>query len=481
MASVEEKYKWFMQKSGCDFKEYQFQGVQWLVNRENPTGRSLIRGGFIADEMGLGKTIMMISTFICNLLPKTLIVLPNILLEQWTNEIFRTTGHKVLIFHGPDKKKITIEQIKNATIVLTTYTAIAINKTKNKYSLLHQIKWNRVVFDEAHHLRNKNSRHFGAIFLKSDIRWLISGTPVQNKRRDFINLCKVLNIDSKFVSTPENITIIVNLYVLKRTKKQVGIDLPQIKTLNLSVNWNNNNERKMSHSIHSLLQYSGPGKLPIIIRARQMCILPAMLKKQIPKMIDNSIISHDFRSSDATSYSSKIDAFLSTILERKDNGNGKLVFCHFREEIDFIVFRLKQAGILNVCAFDGRILQNKRLVQLSSQFTIIVLQIQTGCEGLNLQKDFNEIYFISPNWNPAIEDQAVARCHRIGQLKEVHVFRFHMNQLQDSSLLDSCKDLHYEEDQDNDSDNEDQNHSLDQYISRISFIKREVSRKIFNG
>ena len=58
---------------------------------------------------------------------------------------------------------------------------------------------------------------------------------------------------------------------------------------------------------------------------------------------------------------------------------------------------------------------------------MIVLQIQTGCEGLNLQEHFSEVYFCSPNWNPAIEDQAVARCHRIGQTKEVCVFKFVMD------------------------------------------------------
>ena len=102
--------------------------------------------------------------------------------------------------------------------------------------------------------------------------------------------------------------------------------------------------------------------------------------------------------------------------------------------------------------FDGRTSQAKRIRLLSEQFEVLVLQIQTGCEGLNLQKHFSEVYFISPNWNPAIEEQAVARCHRIGQTKEVQVFRFEMCELEEESL--------------------------DQYISKKQDEKREMREEI---
>jgi len=84
--------------------------------------------------------------------------------------------------------------------------------------------------------------------------------------------------------------------------------------------------------------------------------------------------------------------------------------------MDFIVKKL-----------DGRTNQSEREEILNNQdIDILILQIQTGCEGLNLQH-FNEIYFVSPHWNPAIEDQAIARAHRIGQQKEIYVYKFLMN------------------------------------------------------
>ena len=81
---------------------------------------------------------------------------------------------------------------------------------------------------------------------------------------------------------------------------------------------------------------------------------------------------------------------------------------------------------LKVETFDGRVNKNERNNILTRRdLDVLILQIQTGCEGLNLQH-FSEIYFVSPHWNPAVEDQAIARCHRIGQTEEIKVYRFNM-------------------------------------------------------
>ena len=111
----------------------------------------------------------------------------------------------------------------------------------------------------------------------------------------------------------------------------------------------------------------------------------------------------------------------------KDNGSGKIVFCHFREEIDWVVQRLKTGGVQNIVVFDARTSLVKRMKVLKNDpIDVLVVQIQTGSEGLNLQSKFSEIYFVSPHWNPAVEQQAIARCHRIGQEKTVHVFKYEM-------------------------------------------------------
>jgi len=447
MQTFEEKYNWFLLKSGVDYKDYQHKGVEWCVKRETEIDPQLptLRGGIIADEMGLGKTIMMIATFLIHFLPKTLIVLPNVILDQWRTEILRTTGHKVLIYHGPNKKKITHEMLQSATIVLTTYHTIA-NNLKKPNNLLHEIHWDRLVFDEAHHLRNKTSIYIGAKMLQSNVRWLISGTPIQNRFKDFSRLCSVLQIPAGFYGEVDNFKYFLKNFVMKRSKKEVGIVLPELTIHSEPVSWANLHERKMSHRIHTAVTYAHSfEKLKWMLFARQACILPRLLKT-------DAIIA----SPESYQGFTKIHSVISAVLSNKDNGNGKLIFCHFREEIDIIVSLLREAGIQKVCYFDGRVSQAQRTRYLAQQFEVIVLQIQTGCEGLNLQKGYSEIYFVSPHWNPAVEDQAVARCHRIGQIKPVHVYKFYMD--------------HFEEDR---------SLTLDQYISHMQQDKREISNKVF--
>jgi len=465
MLSINERYDWFLEKSGIERKSYQYDGVQWCVHLETHRDPSLpIHGGFIADEMGLGKTIMMIATFITNFVPRTLIVLPNILLEQWQSEIFRTTGHKALIYHGKNKKKITPEQLKSAFIVLTTYNTVSVTK-KQPETPLHEFRWDRIVFDEAHHLRNKNSRWTGCKMLKSKIRWLISGTPIQNKRRDFFNLCSSLKMPASYYADADNLHHLVSNFVLKRSKKQVGISLPNLNLDNESVLWKNEIERKLSHDIHRALAMSSV-KLKLFMHARQTCILPSLLKDNVETMVSNKVIPKEHSTSGALLCSSKMDAVVSTILGRKGNGNGKLVFCHFRGEIDTLISRLREGGIQNICTFDGRVTQAARfrLLRKKEDYEVIVLQIQTGCEGLNLQKNFSEIYFVSPHWNPAIEDQAVARCHRIGQTKPVSVFRFHMDSTFEKGLNEVRAKNEFL--------------TLDQYITTVQDGKREISNEM---
>jgi SNF2 family DNA or RNA helicase len=403
----------FLAHSSIDFKQHQYDGLEWIVQNETRVGDSVVRGGFIADEMGLGKTILMISSFIVNFLPNTLVILPPILIEQWANEIYRTTGHRPLIFHGAaNKKKMTAEQLRSAPIVLTTYASVAI-VTNN---LLHSIKWSRIVFDEAHHLRNKNKRTSGCRLLKADIHWLVSGTPIQNKRKDFYNLCDIVGIDKSIAKDTDQ----MSQFVLKRTKLQIGIVLPKVLTENVYVPWTNPNEKLLSDNIHNELKFS-KHKLPLYGLAVKSCVLPSMLTNLPTNDMLNRVVY-----SDALRSSSKLDAVISTILLRKDNGSGKLVFCQFRNEIDTVVSRLRSGGIEAVESFDGRDNKKVRSEKLTQSFDVLVIQIKTGCEGLNLQDKYSEVYFVSPHWNPSVEDQAIARCHRIGQQRIVHVFNFEM-------------------------------------------------------
>ena len=286
----------------------------------------------------------------------------------------------------------------------------------------------------------------------------------------------MLGFDKAFFKSKvyDPIAYIKENYILRRTKAQVGIDLPPVNRTNVVVPWKNVGEKMLSEEMHSLItKQSGvscdkggyaadmilsnihdPRALLLIamMRSKQSCILPLLMKKSIDSCIleDKTGVYLD-----AVSSSSKLDAVIKTILDRKDNGKGKIVFCHFIDEIDTIARRLREGGVEKVVLYDGRTKSNKKRV--FDKADVIILQIQTGCEGLNLQEFFSEIYFVSPHWNPAVEDQAIARCHRIGQLLDVEVFKFEMSGfgVNADTLLESA--------------------TLDKYVNQVQTVKRDIA------
>ena len=477
MTTIDERMALFgryLDRTKMDHKQYQFDGVRWIMNNELRSDPVCgVRGGFIADEMGLGKTIMMIGTMLCNFLEKTLIVVPPVLIDQWYVQIYRTTGHRAVIFHGEDKKDIDFEQLNNSKIVITTYGAITLLRSQIKYkklTLLHKVAWSRIIFDEAHHLRNKNTtRYIGARLLQSKIRWLVSGTPVQNCKKDFYSLCGMIRLPASFYTESDNLRALAKAFILKRTKKQAGIKMTEVHLDKNIVNWKNRKEMELSEEIHSALSFSRvsakkskglvtayAGPLALLLRARQTCIYPKLMANHLNKMIENGFLCDYSAYNEAFDHSSKLDYAVSKILERKDNDCGKLIFCHFREEIDEIASRLKAGGMTKVVTFDGRTTNSKRYDILNEKNEVLILQIQTGCEGLNLQENYSEIYFISPHWNPAVEDQAIARCHRIGQTKDVYVERFEMcNFIDDEQEVDTM--------------------TVDKYVGAVQECKRNIA------
>lgn len=474
-----EKFSMLLTKSGFGFKEHQYNGVKWCVNNEmnNKTERSC-KGGIIADEMGLGKTILMIGTMFTNFVPKTIIIVPPILIEQWSNEIYKCSGHNALIYYGKNKGSIGLNDLKKdkICIVITSY-----NTLLSKKNYLFDIHWDRVIFDEAHHLRNsKTARFIACKKIVAPIKWLVSGTPIQNKRSDFYSLCNMLGFDKSFYKNVDNLSLIIDNHVLRRTKVDVGIELPPVNIQNIVVPWKSLNEKMLSEEIHSLIpnqsgvSYTkgqavadlignkGNSKSQIImlmamLRARQSCVLPALMKEPIKRCVEADKTGMYL---DALEYTSKLDAVVKLMLDRKDNGKGKIVFCHYIDEIDMIASRLLKGGLKNVVTYDGRNSgSTKKLCQAADA---IILQIQTGCEGLNLQKFFSEIYFVSPHWNPAIEDQAVARCHRIGQESDVNVFRFEMEGF---DKMDGQEFMPI---------------TLEKYVSKVQGFKRDIASSTFS-
>ena len=500
-----QAYRKWCPTVGLDEKKHQLEGIKWclyheMVERPNAG----VRGGIIADEMGLGKTILMLACIRHHFQSSTLIVLPLALVSQWVGVFQRFLGHTPFVYHGSRAKKITIEKLAQKPVVITTYGMVSARKEKSTGNLLftkiHKIEWSRVIFDEAHHMRNmKTAVHIGAhrIAQKAQFRWLVTGTPINNRMSDLYALCRVLGLAEVFSPNKEEIKKILGIHLLRRTKDQVGIKLPPVQTQIVEVDWASDGEHDMAADIHAMMHYTGVHRnnvdeliawlnrhpLPAMTRARQMCIYPQLLHKAVGKLKKKGILPQNANLAKITT-ASKIDAVVGQIAGNRQTGKRKLVFSHYRGEIDILAERLLSTG-MTVQTIDGRTKTKNRQQRIlpvvsETQFRsvckawsnipsdiyslingylapeVMIVQIQTACEGLNMQH-FQEIYFTSPHWNPAVEDQAVARAHRIGQDKPVDVYRFVMTGFGRHSI------------------------SFEQYCSRVQDMKREVMKIINNN
>jgi len=538
-----DRFDEYIEKSGLESKSYQREGVAFCLRREcrggggggETGGGAAVVGGIIADEMGLGKTIVMMGLILANLAAyrRTLIVVPVALIAQWVAQIKKTiidTGVKpdlvVAVYHGvTGKRRVVVLSAEGSggadgsvvwchrppkrgggaggararviDIVITTYGCVAMEEpAKNNaasssavatptLSLL-TFRADRVIFDEAHHLRNKNSRIFkGAMRVVAATKrpsvWIVTGTPIQNKISDLKSLCYVLGFGVGDLISEEKRRAIRDEYVLRRTKVSVGMvveggeagvegdeagvagdeagvagdvtcapRLQSLKHYKTNVPWSSETELDLSREIHQKAKNTTDRaeRLKLYTRMRQMCVWPALVssrssntKKTRVEEVDNDGDMMDAEETHglsmdefhvAVSKQSKLDRVVATMTAEAAGGLGRksIVFCHYRREMTQLRDMLLRSGVVvggedDIAIIDGTVGPRERSRIFAAAPTVLILQIRTCSEGLNLQS-YSDVYFISPHWNPCVEDQAIARCYRMGQTSQVRVFRFYM-------------------------------------------------------
>ena len=526
-----DRFDEYIAKSGLEQKSYQREGVEFCLRREvrGGGGERKVTGGIIADEMGLGKTMMMMGLILANLAMyrRTLIVVPVALIAQWVAQLKRTiidTGVKsdltVVVYHGSaGKRRVVLSDSadgivwwprppkrggasvdgggKAIDIVITTYGCVAMEEPAAKprktssskpaslppvLSLL-TFRADRVIFDEAHHLRNKNSRIFkGAMRVVSsmDVRmcrpsvWIVTGTPIQNKISDLKSLCYVLGFDMSDLMSEEKRRAIRDEYVLRRTKVSVGMvaaggagaadaeagaeagaadaagavagaadaagvvtcapRLQSLKHYKSNVAWGSEHELSLSREIHHKARNTNDRaeRLKLYTRMRQMCVWPALVSSgEAALAAKGEQVTHGLSLDDykiAVSKQSKLDRVVSTMMAEMKTKS--IVFCHYRREMTQLRDMLLREGVCgcgeDIAIIDGAVGPRERARIFADEPMVLILQIRTCSEGLNLQS-YSDVYFISPHWNPCVEDQAIARCYRMGQTSQVRVFRFYMS------------------------------------------------------
>ena len=411
-------------RNGFTLRDYQQEGLRWMLGKEKGVAGAVAPfGGILADEMGLGKTIQMISLIIAGegtTDGPTLIVVPTSLMTQWKSEIAKFTGGtmRVEIAHNSDPNGLLIELMRTQ-VYITSYGTVARNMRVFGDA---SITWGRIILDEAHMIRNSRNKTTVALMsLKAHNRWCISGTPIQNGAKDMVTLLEFIGFQRKIAK--KRMKEIVAERMLLRTKKGTGIELPPVKREVVDI--------KMSPSefrVYDFVDEHIDFELVRQLKKRQATILKRMVSEFYSGEFDDvepeewhEINIDNFRLDKTLEIASKV-------------GNG-VIFADFRAEIDYIKRNLETRG-KKVAVIHGGVpvVQRKEVLDTQADYDFVIIQIYAGGTGFNL-KTFNNVIINSPHWNPFIEEQAIARVHRIGQQREVKIFHLVEKETIDADIV----------------------------------------------
>ena len=418
-------------------RQYQQKGFEWMVLLAQAGA-----GACLADDMGLGKTLQTISFFAYRLEQsaneKYLVVCPSSLVYNWAAELEKFAPHiKTVIYHGLQRnlESICLEENK---VVITTYGTL-----RSDIEKIAAIHFDVAVIDESHNIKNPGALITRAVIqLQATMRIALSGTPVMNNTfdlyaqlsfllpgmfgsREFFKREYADAIDNEQdVDKIKALQRLTAPFILRRTKEQVATDLPEKTEIILWCEMGGAQKmlyesirENVRNSVFLDIQQNGisKGKLSVIngmLKLRQVCNSSALFKQEDeqPKRYE----------------SIKLD-MLAEELQQIVHEHKALVFSQFTSMLDLIEARLQKEKIV-FCRLDGStpIEKRQQLVnnfqQIESPEKVFLISLKAGNAGLNLTAA-DYVFIIDPWWNTAVEQQAIDRTHRIGQLKNVFAYK----------------------------------------------------------
>src|ERR1700712_1036016 len=416
-------------------RPYQSQGVDWL----QLLGSARL-GGVLADDMGLGKTVqtlahLMIDKTAGRLDRPSLIVCPTSLIPNWTAEARRFAPElSVLPLHGP-ARKAHFAAIPKHDLVLSTYPLLS-----RDHEVLQKQEWHAVILDEAQSIKNPNAETTRqALRLQARQRLCLSGTPLQNHLGELWSLFDFLapgflggqkSFKSRYRTPIEKhgdverqnlLTRRIRPFMLRRTKEEVITELPPKTEIVEPVEMETNQRaiyEAIRLSMHAKVQAaiaqkglarSGIIILDALLKMRQACCDPRLLKlKTVAK---------------SKAGSAKLDRLMEMLGIMFAEGRRVLLFSQFTEMLALIESRLQDDEVTYV-KLTGDTKDRATPVKKfqSGDVPLFLISLKAGGVGLNLTAADTVIHY-DPWWNPAVEDQATDRAHRIGQTKKVFVHR----------------------------------------------------------
>lgn len=428
-------------------RKYQRQGLNWLQFL-----REYQFNGILADDMGLGKTIQALAHLQIEkeqgrMKKPCLILAPTSLMGNWSKEAARfTPGLKVLVLHGPQRHD-DFKKIKKHDLIITTYPLLV----RDEAILLKQ-KFHYLLLDEAQVIKNAKSKAAQAVRgIKAEHRLCLTGTPMENHLGELWSLFDFLmpgflkgekafnNIFRSPIEKQANEERRVQLakrvapFMLRRTKHLVAKELPEkteiIQTVRLQSKQAALYESirlSMEKRVRDAIAKKGLAGshitiLDALLKLRQVCCDPQLLPLEKAGKVKDS---------------AKLELLMSMVPEMVEEGRKILIFSQFSKMLGLIEEQLKQHNI-SYSKLTGQTRKRQETIDAFKQghTDVFLISLKAGGVGLNLTEADTVIHY-DPWWNPAAENQASDRAHRLGQDKPVFVYKLITENTLEEKILD---------------------------------------------
>ena len=385
--------------------DYQLRGIAFLMPRHS---------ALIADEMGLGKTMQTIVAlrllFHAGLVRRVLVVCPKPLVINWSREL-RTWAPDLPfeVIGGDTATRRAAWRVSNCPLKLVNYELL----TRDAAEVGDEkVRFDVVVLDEAQRIKTHESKTAQVVrSLHRERSWAMTGTPIENRMEDLVNIFAFVDPDRIPPETPaRQLPALTSDCILRRTKEEVATDMPPriIKDSFLELT-------PAQRQAYDLAENDGVIHLDSLgetITVQHVFELVMRLKQ---------ICNFDPR----TKQSAKLEQLQADMAEVAENGRKAIIFSQWVEPLEYLAEALRPFGPLQ---YHGKV-PHKERQRILDQFKtdarkhVILMSYGTGSVGLNLQFT-NYVFLFDRWWNPAIEDQAINRAHRLGQKSPVFVTRF---------------------------------------------------------
>lgn len=404
----------------AQLRKYQIDGFKWLKSLS-----VLGLGGILADEMGLGKTIQTIAFLLSQENKKSIIISPTSLIYNWKAELVKfAPSLKVAIVHGEKRERLQlIHNLKDYDILLTTYGTL-----KMDLKLYENIIFDYCIIDEAQNIKNYLAQNTKVIKkVKAKVRFALTGTPIENNLTELWSIFDFVMpnylyskeaFEYKFVIGKKvdlgELKSLIKPFILRRTKNEVLKELPDKIEKKFLVEMTTSQKavyKSYIKVVRDKMKNNDNGKIEAfsyLTRLRQICL-------------DPSLVIDAYKGG-----SGKIKIAIELIQRHIEEEGKVLLFSQFTSVLKNIGENLKGNGI-SYFYLDGKT-KSKDRIELVDEFNnnydikVFLISLKAGGTGLNLTSANLVIHF-DPWWNPAVENQATDRAHRIGQMNVVEVIK----------------------------------------------------------